>query len=239
MNLTLSPSHQHVLIVDDDKEIVRVLRAYLEQAGFEVSTAYDGNTALHIINSERPELVVLDLMLPDKDGLDITRLVRSEPGLARIYIIMLTARVDDTDKVVGLELGADDYVTKPFNPREVVARVRSAFRRVQLDDELADQRVLHYDTLTLDLSKRHVTLNGQALELTPTEFNLLATLMQKPGVPFTRAELVQKRLGYDYESLERTLDSHIRNLRKKIEPDPASPSYIQTVYGVGYRLGEP
>ncbi len=237
--VTLHMSKQHILIVDDDKEIVRVLRAYLEQAGFEVSTAYDGNTALHIINSERPELVVLDLMLPDKDGLDITRLVRSEPNLARIYIIMLTARIEDTDKVVGLEIGADDYVTKPFNPREVVARVRSAFRRVQLDDDLSNQRVLHYEMLTLDLSRRHVTLNGEALELTPTEFNLLATLMQKPGVPFTRTELVQKRLGYDYESLERTLDSHIRNLRKKIEPDPAQPLYIQTVYGVGYRMGEP
>jgi two-component system, OmpR family, alkaline phosphatase synthesis response regulator PhoP len=232
-------SKQHVLIVDDDKEIVRVLRAYLEQAGFEVATAYDGSTALHIIHSERPELVVLDLMLPDKDGLDITRIVRSEPNLARIYIIMLTARVEDTDKVVGLELGADDYVTKPFNPREIVARVRSAFRRVQLDDELADQKVLRYEGLTLDLSRRRLTLNDEALELTPTEFNLLATLMQKPGVPFTRTELVQKRLGYDYESLERTLDSHIRNLRKKIEPDPGSPIYIQTVYGVGYRLGEP
>jgi two-component system, OmpR family, alkaline phosphatase synthesis response regulator PhoP len=239
MNTTLPSSRQRILIVDDDKEIVRVLRAYLEQAGFDVSCAYDGNTALHIINSERPDLVVLDLMLPDKDGLDITRLVRSEPSLARIYIIMLTARVEDTDKVVGLELGADDYVTKPFNPREVVARIRSAFRRVQLDDELADQRVLHYGSLTLDLSRWHVTLNGHPLELTPTEFNLLATLMQRPGVPFTRAELVQKRLGYDYESLERTLDSHIRNLRKKIEPDPGAPTYIQTVYGVGYRLGEP
>src|SRR5215813_8066603 len=149
-------SKQHILIVYDDKEIVRVLRAYLEQAGFAVTTAYDGNTALHIINSERPELVVLDLMLPDKDGLDITRLVRSEPNLARIYIIMLTARVEDTDKVVGLEIGADDYVTKPFNPREVVARVRSAFRRVQLDDDFADQKVLHYENLSLDLARRHV-----------------------------------------------------------------------------------
>jgi two-component system alkaline phosphatase synthesis response regulator PhoP len=239
MDFALPMSTQQILIVDDDKEIVRVLRAYLQQAGYNVMTAYDGNTALHIIKSERPELVLLDLMLPDKDGLDIAHLVRSDPGLARTYIIMLTARVEDTDKVVGLEVGADDYITKPFNPREVVARVRSAFRRIQLDNELADQKVLRYEALTLDLSRRRVTLNGEPLELTPTEFNLLAALIQKPGVPFTRTELVQKRLGYDSESLERTLDSHIRNLRKKIEPDPAEPTYIQTVYGIGYRLGEP
>jgi two-component system alkaline phosphatase synthesis response regulator PhoP len=232
-------NHQRILVVDDDKEIVRVLRSYLEQAGYEVFTAYDGSSALHILAREHPDLVVLDLMLPDKDGLDITRYVRSQPSLARVYVLMLTARVEDTDKVVGLEIGADDYVTKPFNPREIVARVRSALRRVQLDEALAVEQVLRYEALTVDLAKRYVTLNGEAVELTPTEFNLLATLMRRPGVPFTRSELVQKRLGYDYESLERTLDSHIRNLRKKLEPDPANPIYVQTVYGVGYRLGEP
>lgn len=235
----MSVGNQRVLVVDDDKEIVRVVRSYLEQAGYEVFTAYDGGTALHVLTRERPEVVILDLMLPDRDGLDITRFVRSEPALAQTYILMLTARVDDTDKVVGLEIGADDYITKPFNPREVVARVRSVFRRLNPEESAAAQAVLHYHQLMLDVARHHATINGQTLELTPTEFNLLSTLMRKPGIPFTRSELVQKRLGYDYESLERTLDSHVRNLRKKIEPDPNHPMYIQTVYGVGYRLGDP
>jgi two-component system, OmpR family, alkaline phosphatase synthesis response regulator PhoP len=237
--LEVPMSNETILVVEDDREIARVLRSYLEQAGYKVYVAYDGNTALHMLVREHPELVILDLMLPDKDGLDITRHVRSEPMLAKTYILMLTARVDDTDKIVGLEIGADDYVTKPFNPREIVARVRSAFRRTQLDEGLIDQQVLRYEGLVVDLARRHVTLNGQAIDLTPTEFNLLATLIRRPGVPFTRNELVQKRLGYDYESLERTLDSHVRNLRKKLEPDLTNPTYIQTVYGVGYRLGEP
>lgn len=231
-------SNQRILVVDDDKDIVRVLRAYLEQSGYEVLTAYDGNTALHMLMRERPDLVILDLMLPDKDGLDITRVMRGEPALARIYVLMLTARVEDTDKVVGLEVGADDYVTKPFNPREIVARVRSALRRVQLDKDFIDQEVLRYEGLVVDIARRRVSLDDQPLDLTPTEFNLLTELMRRPGIPVTRADLVQKRLGYDYESLERTLDTHVRNLRKKIEPDPRNPFYIQTVYGVGYRLGE-
>jgi two-component system alkaline phosphatase synthesis response regulator PhoP len=140
--------------------------------------------------------------------------------------------------VVGLEVGADDYVTKPFNPREIVARVRSALRRVQLDKDFIDQEVLRYEGLVVDIARRRVSLDDQPLDLTPTEFNLLTELMRRPGIPVTRADLVQKRLGYDYESLERTLDTHVRNLRKKIEPDPRNPFYIQTVYGVGYRLGE-
>jgi two-component system alkaline phosphatase synthesis response regulator PhoP len=230
--------NQRILVVDDDKAIVRVLRTYLEQAGYEVEVAYDGSSTQHILTRQRPDLVVLDLMLPDKDGLDVTRFVRTDPNLARTYILMLTARVDDTDKVVGLELGADDYVTKPFNPREVVARVRAALRRLQLDQDTDDERLLRYDALTLDLAKRRVTLEERVVELTPTEFNLLAELVRRPGRPFTRAELVQKRLGYDYESLERTLDTHIRNLRKKLERDPANPHYVQTVYGIGYRLGD-
>jgi two-component system alkaline phosphatase synthesis response regulator PhoP len=228
-----------VLVVDDDKDIVRVLRAYLEQAGYEVFIAYDGTTALSIIRHDRPEVVLLDWMLPDKDGLNIIQWVRADQLLARTHIIMLTARVDDTDKIVGLEVGADDYVTKPFNPREIVARVRSIFRRIELNDENDNQPILRYGALLLDIGRRHVTLNGDTIDLTPTEFNLLMTLMKRPGYPFTRADLVSKRLGYDYETIERTLDSHIRNLRKKIEPDPTNPTYVQTVYGVGYRLGEP
>lgn len=231
-------ANERVLIVDDDKEIVRVLRAYLEQADCCVSIAYDGHTAMGILAHEPPDYIVLDLMLPDKDGLDITRYIRSRPELRHIHILMLTARVEDMDKILGLEVGADDYVTKPFNPREIVARLRAVFRRMQTSDVTPEER-LAYGNLEVDVLRRMTTLDGVQIELTPTEFNLLVTLMRRPGVPFSRNDLIQKRLGYDYESLERTLDSHIRNLRKKIEADPAHPTYIQTVYGVGYRLGEP
>lgn len=230
---------QTILVVDDDKEIVRLVRAYLEKAGFQVLTAYDGDTALHILRRERPALVVLDLMLPDHDGWDITRLVRGEPALAGTPIIMLTARIDDTDKIIGLELGADDYVTKPFNPREVVARVRSVLRRAQGGPPAAQSRVLKIGDLTMDVNRHLLTLHGQEIELTATEFNLLKVLLENPGYAYTRSELIEQALGYEYEGSERTLDSHMRNLRRKIEPDSDRPSYIQTVYGVGYRLVEP
>jgi len=231
-------ANERVLIVDDDKEIVRVLRAYLEQADCQVSVAYDGRTAMGILAHEQPDFIVLDLMLPDKDGLDITRHIRSRPELRHVYILMLTARVEDMDKILGLEVGADDYVTKPFNPREIVARMRAVFRRAHQNGDAVEERLV-YEALEVDVLRRTTTLGGAHIELTPTEFNLLVTLMRRPGVPFSRADLIQRKLGYDYESLERTLDSHIRNLRKKIEDDPAHPVYIQTVYGVGYRLGEP
>lgn len=229
-------ANQRILVVDDDKEIVRLVRAYLEQAGFQVMVAYDGETALHMVRRERPGLVVLDLMLPDRDGWDVTRIMRREASLEAIPIIMLTARVEDTDKIIGLELGADDYVTKPFNPREVVARVRSVLRRVNGTQSDRDQ-VLQIDRLRMDLYRREVMMDGKAVDLTPTEFELLRAMMQNPGYAFTRAELIEQSLGYGYESLERSLDSHIKNLRKKVEPDPKQPLYIQTVYGVGYRLG--
>lgn len=226
-----------ILVVDDDKEIVRLVRAYLEQAGYQVMVAYDGETALHTLRREHPNLVVLDLMLPDRDGWDITRIVRADPNLQAIPIIMLTARIEDTDKIVGLELGADDYVTKPFNPREVVARVRSVMRRTTSTTPTTKEQVLIQGELRLDLYRREVTVDGKPADLTPTEFELLSTLMENPGYAFTRAELIERSLGYEYESLERSLDSHIKNLRKKIEKDPKEPVYIQTVYGVGYRLG--
>lgn len=226
-----------LLVVDDDKEIVRLLRAYLEQAGFMVFTAYDGDTAFNLIRRERPSLVLLDLMLPDRDGWDITKKIRADSLLSNTPIIMLTARVEDTDKIVGLELGADDYVTKPFNPREVVARVRSVLRRVNTGHVHKDN-LLTAGALVMDLYRREVTLNGTTVDLTPTEFELLRTLLENPGYAFTRSELIERSLGYEYESLERSLDSHIKNLRKKIEPDPREPIYIQTVYGVGYRLGK-
>lgn len=228
---------QCILIVDDDREIVRLLRAYLEQSGFDTLNAYDGETALHILRRDRPNLVLLDLMLPDRDGWDLTRIVRSDKMLQNTPIIMLTARIEDTDKIIGLELGADDYITKPFNPREVVARVRSVLRRADTNEQAKPARNLQCGLLRMDLYRREISLDGQIIDLTPTEFELLRALMENIGYAFTRAELIERSLGYEYESLERSLDSHIKNLRKKIEPDPRNPTYIQTVYGVGYRLG--
>lgn len=210
------------------------MRAYLEQAGYEVLVAYNGETAIHMLRSEKPDLLLLDLMLPDVDGYDITRLVRSDSNLSHTPIIMLTARVDDTDKIVGLEMGADDYVTKPYNPREVVARVRARLR----NPEAWQSQLLQVGGLQIDLGRRHVEVDGRSVDLTPTEFSLLRTLMEHAGYVFTRSELVRKGLGANFEGIERTLDSHIRNLRQKIEPDPKNPTYIHTVYGVGYRLEE-
>jgi two-component system alkaline phosphatase synthesis response regulator PhoP len=223
---------QRILVVDDDKEVVRLMRAYLEQAGYDVLVAYDGETAVHTLRREKPDLVLLDLMLPDRDGYDITRLVRADPTLAHIPIIMLTARIEDTDKIIGLEIGADDYVTKPYNPREVVARVRARLR----SQESFQPRVLRAGGLEMDIERREVLKDGEPVDLTPTEFNLLRVLMEQAGYVFTRSELIRKGMGVDYEGLDRTLDSHMRNLRAKIEPDPRQPTYIQTVYGVGYRL---
>ncbi|MEN9933926.1 MAG: hypothetical protein RLZZ387_505 [Chloroflexota bacterium] len=224
---------QRVLVVDDDRQIVRLVQAYLEQAGFVVLTASDGATALRTIRAERPDLLVLDLMLPDTDGWEITRVVRADPHTAALPILMLTARVEDTDRIVGLELGADDYVTKPFNPREVVARIRAILRRTSTP--VAERPALSYGSLRLDVDQHVVTLAGQAVELTPTEFDLLRLFITQPGHAFTRQELIEQGLGYAYEGLERTVDSHIKNLRKKLERVPEAPQ-IETVYGVGYRL---
>ena len=228
---------QRILVVDDDKEIVRIIRAYLQQAGYTVLTAYDGETALHIIRSDRPDLVVLDLMMPGRDGWSITRVVRADELLAKTPIIMLTARVESTDRVQGLNLGADDYVPKPFDPHEVVARVRAVLRRTQ--DGLSQPHVIEIGALHMDVDRHEVAIEGRSVELTPTEFDLLKKLMESPGHAFTRLALIEQGLGYSYEGVERTLDSHIRNLRRKIEPDPANPTYIKTVFGVGYRMSEP
>ncbi len=223
---------QRILVVDDDREVVRLMRAYLEQAGYEVLVAYDGETALHMLRRERPDLLLLDLMLPDRDGYDITRIVRADALLSALPIIMLTARVDDTDKIVGLEMGADDYVTKPYNPREVVARVRARLRK------LGESRpqILQVGSLQMDIGRHEVSVNNQPISLTASEFDLLRVLMEQAGYVFTRSELISKGLGADYEGLDRTLDSHIRNLRQKLEPNPKQPTFIQTVHGVGYRL---
>jgi two-component system alkaline phosphatase synthesis response regulator PhoP len=228
---------KRILIVDDDKSIVKIVRGYLEQAGFEVLAAYDGETAMYTLRREKPDLLILDLMLPDRDGWEITRLIRADATLATIPIIMLTARIEDTDKIIGLELGADDYITKPFNAREVVARVRALLRRSQFGNH-APAKVLQIDHLKLDMSLRELRVKGELVELTPTEFKLLHILMQNPGHTLMREELLEKALGYAYEGMGRTLDTHIRNLRQKIEPDPKKPTYIQTVYSVGYRFAK-
>ena len=232
---------QQILVVDDDKEIARLLRGYLEKAGFDVLVAHDGRTAVHTLRREKPDLLVLDLMLPDMDGYDITRLVRQDETLRPMPIIMLTARVEDSDKIVGLELGADDYVTKPFNPAEVVARVRAQLRaksRLISSDEGLETAVFQVSGIHLDTGRRTVSVNGRAVDLTPSEFSLLQTMLENPGFVFTRSELIEHGLGQEYIGMDRTLDSHIKNLRRKIEPDPKNPTLIQTVYGVGYRLVE-
>lgn len=226
---------QRILVVDDDHEVVRLMRAYLEQAGYDVLVAHDGETAVHILRRDRPDLVLLDLMLPGRDGLDITRLIRSDPNLAGIPIIMLTARIEDTDKIVGLEMGADDYVTKPYNPREVIARVRARLR----NHEAPQDQMIQVGRLQMDVSRHEVTVGGRSVDLTPTEFQLLRLLMEQAGYVFTRSELIKKGLGADFEGIDRTLDSHIRNLRSKIETNPRQPNYIKTVYGVGYKLVPP
>jgi DNA-binding response OmpR family regulator len=225
---------QRILVVDDDKQLLRLIQSYLGQAGYEVLAAADGATALRLIRGERPDLVILDLMLPDRDGWEITRMVRGDAKLASMPIVMLTARIEDTDKIIGLELGADDYITKPFNPREVIARVRAVLRRSA--GGLALPHILQTGGLRMDLDRHGVTVDGQPIEMTPTEFEILRVFLENPMHAFTRLELLEKAVGYSYEGLERTLDSHIKNLRKKIEPDLGEPTYIQTVYGIGYRL---
>jgi DNA-binding response OmpR family regulator len=228
---------QRILVVDDDKSIVKLLSAYLEQSGYQAISAYDGEMAIHTLRRERPDLIILDLMMPKQDGWEVISLVRADKTLAATPIILLTARVEDTDKIVGLELGADDYITKPFNAREVVARVKALLRRVRLDQSPgATPHVLVCGGLKLDLDQHSLTSNGMPVELTRTEFNLLEAFLSNPGYTLTRDELLEKALGYAYEGLGRALDTHIRNLRRKIEPDPENPIYIQTIYGVGYRL---
>lgn len=228
---------QRILVVDDDKSIIKIVRGYLEQAGYQVLTATDGETALHMLRCERPDLVILDLLMPKRDGWEVTRIVRADKTLAATPIIMLTARVEDTDKIVGLELGADDYITKPFNAREVLARVNALLRRTRLDQlASASPRVLILGGLRLDLDRHTLSVDDQPVELTRTEFSLLTAFMENPDYTLTRDDLLEKAMGYAYEGLGRALDTHIRNLRRKIEPDPDMPTYIQTVYGVGYRL---
>jgi DNA-binding response OmpR family regulator len=220
-----------VLIIEDEAELVKVLRAYLGQAGFEVLTASRGDSGLSTWEHKRPDLVLLDLNLPGMDGLDVAREIRRK---ANTPIIMLTARVEETDRLIGLELGADDYVVKPFSPREVVARVRAVLRRAGSTPVVPV--VLRAGDLEIDLEAHTVSRGGQPIDLTPTEFSLLATLAGQPGRAFTRLQLLEASQGTTYEGYERTIDAHIKNLRAKIEPDSRNPKYIETVFGVGYRF---
>jgi len=225
---------QRILVVDDDREIVRLIQAYLEQNGYEVLVAYDGETALHVLRRERPDLMLLDLMLPRRDGRDVTRVVRGDVGLAALPIIMLTARVEDHDKIIGLELGADDYVTKPFNPGEVVARVRAVLRRVQ--GGTSPPRVIRTGSVTIDLDRHQVEIEGEPVHLTRTEFSLLQALAEQPGRALTRVEMIEEGLGYSYEGMDRTVDSHIKNLRRKLDEAGGAAHLVETVFGIGYRL---
>lgn len=224
-----------ILVIDDEANILRLVRDYLQQADYHVLTASNAETGLHALRRELPDLLVLDLGLPDQDGWDLTRLIRSDCQLINLPIIMLTARVEDSDRIIGLELGADDYITKPFNPREVVARVRAVLRRTNPPKSTLS-RCISLGNLTLNLGEHTLTVQGEQVDLTPTEFELLSLFMENPGHTYTREELLEKTLGYSYEGTSRTLDSHIRNLRHKIEPDPANPIYIETVYRIGYRF---
>lgn len=223
-----------VLIVDDEPKIVQLARDYLEHAGFAVLTAGDGPSAIQAVRTRRPDLVVLDLGLPHLDGLDVTRTLRAESSTP---IVMLTARDDELDKLLGLELGADDYITKPFSPRELVARVRAVLRRSERATETG--QVLAVGDLVLDVPRMRTEVGGRAVELTSTEFSILATMARQPGRVFTRSQLLDAVRGVAFESYERAIDTHIKNIRRKIEPEPREPRYLLTVYGVGYRLAEP
>ena len=224
-----------ILVVDDESKIVKTVRAYLENAGFRAVTAGDGQMALTLFRHEKPALVILDLGLPGMDGLDVARTLHKE---SNVPLIMLTARVDEADRLIGLELGADDYVTKPFSPRELVARVRAVLRRTGSEREAAAPPVIAGD-VSIDLERRQVTVAGRAVDLTPTEFDLLVVLARHPGRVFTRLELLDRVQGYAFEGYERTVDAHVKNLRQKIEPDPRQPRYVLTVFGVGYKFSEP
>ena len=228
---------KNILVVDDEPKIVQVARDYLEHAGFSVLTAFDGKSALAAARSSKPDLVVLDLGLPDLDGLDVTRELR-HAYISSTPIIMLTARGEETDKLVGLELGADDYVTKPFSPKELVARVRAVLRRADTSRANADAEIIRAADLTLDVPRMRVTVGERPIDLTPTEFQLLATLAHQPGRIFTRAQLLDAIHGVAFESYERAIDAHIKNIRRKIEPNPRQPRYLLMVYGVGYRFAD-
>jgi DNA-binding response OmpR family regulator len=221
-----------ILVVEDELKIARLVRDYLSEAGFDVATAADGNAAIAAARALKPDLIVLDLGLPGVDGLEVTREVRK---VGETPIVMLTARAEETDRIVGLELGADDYVVKPFSPRELVARVRAVLRRATGS---STARLLTAGGLTVDLENRSVRRGVEQFDLTTSEFDLLVALMRQPGRVFTRAQLLETVRGVSFESYERAVDSHVKNLRKKLEIDPRRPRLVVTVYGVGYKFDD-
>jgi two-component system, OmpR family, alkaline phosphatase synthesis response regulator PhoP len=223
-----------ILVVDDEPKITQLARDYLEHAGYAVVTVRDGKAALAAARAEQPDLVVLDLGLPELDGLDVTRTLRQD---SRLPIIMLTARGEESDKLVGLELGADDYIVKPFSPKELVARVRAVLRRAE-NIPAPQREVIRAGEVTLDTARLRVTVSGRVVELTATEFQLLAALAAQPGRIFTRAQLLDVVHGVAFESYERAIDAHIKNIRRKLEPNPREPRYLLTVYGVGYKFAD-
>jgi DNA-binding response OmpR family regulator len=222
-----------ILVVDDEKKIVEIIKAYLEKEGYQVITTFDGRSALDIFKKQRPDLIVLDLMLPEVPGLEVCRTIRKE---SQVPIIMLTARDEVTDKIIGLETGADDYVTKPFDTKELISRIRAIFRRT--GEKTETRAIINIGELVIDTEKRHVSWKNLKFELTPIEFDLLTVMAQNQGRVFSRMQLLDKVQGDAYEGYERTIDSHIKNLRKKIETDPEKPQYIITVHGVGYKVEE-
>ena len=225
--------NEKILVVDDEPQIVKLAQDYLERNGFRVVSAGDGTVAIDIARQQRPDLVVLDLSLPGTDGLDVCRELRRDSD---VPIVMLTARAEETDRLIGLELGADDYITKPFSPRELVARVRAVLRRTQGANR--NPGVIRVGDLEIDLNGRTISRDSGPVHLTRIEFNLLAAFAQSPGQVFTRAQLLDSLHGIAFEGFDRSVDAHIKNLRRKIEPDPSEPTYVLTVYGVGYKLAD-
>jgi len=224
---------QTILIVDDEKRLVSLVESYLIQEGYHVATAYNGKEALAVAKKEKPDLIILDIMMPEMNGYDFMRVHRTENDTP---IIMLTAKVEDDDKVIGLELGADDYVVKPFKPRELMARVRNVLRRAGKSEPTG--KTLKVADVVLNRDSREVLIGERGIDLTPSEFDLLAALMSAPGRVFSRLDLLDVIQGVRYEGYERTIDTHIKNLRAKVEDDPRNPTHIETVYGVGYRLSK-
>ena len=222
---------KRVLVVDDEKKIVDIVKAYLERDGFSVATAYNGRSALEAVKRSSPDIIILDLMLPEISGWDVCRNLRK---VSDVPVIMLTARDEATERIVGLELGADDYITKPFDPKELVARVKAVLRRS--GNKVIKERVIKINGIEINIEKRRVTKGNKIIEFTPFEFDLLKVMAEHPGRVYSRMQLLDKVRGEAYEAYERTIDSHIKNIRKKLEADPEKPKYIFTVYGVGYKV---
>ena len=231
----VSMSNKTVLIVDDDAKTVELVKLYLQRDSYRVLTAYDGVTALRMARESHPDLIVLDLMLPGVSGLDICRDLRME---SNVPIVMLTARSTEQDRLAGLECGADDYVTKPFSPRELAARVRAVLRRSGDETLQKGPTEMRQGDLIVNLLTREVTVAGKTVTLTPVEFDLLRVLVKEPERVFSRAQLIENALGYDFEGFDRTIDVHILNLRRKVEPDPKQPRFVKTVYGAGYKFSK-